>query len=139
MGADDVRMSMTETSGTQPAILAEHLVRRFDGLNAVDGLDLEIKRGEINGFLGPNGTGKSTTVRVLCTLLAPTDGRAMVAGYDVATQPDKVRLHAAGQRSLVTGGWQWARLAEALLAIAGVGLVSMSLGLAALRGRTKRG
>src|SRR5437016_12993840 len=78
---------------TNRAIEAHELVRRFDGQAAVDGLDLEIRRGEIYGFLGPNGAGKSTTVRMLCTLLAPTEGRALVAGYDVGTQPDKVRLH----------------------------------------------
>ena len=72
--------------------MAEKLVRRFGDETAVDGLDLEIRRGEIYGFLGPNGAGKSTTVRMLCTLLAPTAGRAVVAGYDVATQPEKVRL-----------------------------------------------
>jgi ABC-2 type transport system ATP-binding protein len=75
-----------------PAIAARGLVRSFDGVPAVDGLDLEIRRGEIYGFLGPNGAGKSTTVRVLCTLLAPTSGEAIVAGYDVATQPGQVRL-----------------------------------------------
>src|SRR2546430_4713252 len=75
-----------------PAITTERLVRAFDERNAVDGLDLEIHEGEIYGFLGPNGAGKSTTVRVLCTLLSPTAGRAVVAGYDVATQPGKVRL-----------------------------------------------
>ncbi len=64
----------------------------FDGLTAVDEIDLEIRRGEIYGFLGPNGAGKSTTVRMLCTLLSPTGGRAVVAGCDVAPQPDKVRL-----------------------------------------------
>jgi ABC-2 type transport system ATP-binding protein len=74
------------------AIVAERLVREFDGRRAVDEVDLHIRRGEIYGFLGPNGAGKSTTVRVLCTLLSPTAGRAVVAGYDVATQPDKVRL-----------------------------------------------
>ena len=75
------------------AIVAERLVRDFDGRPAVDEVDLRIRRGEIYGFLGPNGAGKSTTVRVLCTLLSPTAGRAVVAGYDVATQHDKVRLH----------------------------------------------
>jgi len=75
-----------------PAIVTEALVRSFDGLAAVDGLDLDIGRGEIYGFLGPNGAGKSTTVRVLCTLITPTGGRAAVAGYDVETQPEKVRL-----------------------------------------------
>ena len=77
---------------TQPAITTDALVRSFGGTNAVDGLDLEIRRGEIYGFLGPNGAGKTTTVRVLCTLLAPTSGRAVVAGHDVAAEPGKVRL-----------------------------------------------
>ena len=75
-----------------PAITADGLVRRFDRVSAVDGLDLDIRRGEIYGFLGPNGAGKSTTVRMLCTLLAPTAGRATVAGHDVATEPGQVRL-----------------------------------------------
>ena len=80
-------------SGIRPvAIRADRLVRRFGELTAVDGVDLEIPRGEIYGFLGPNGAGKSTTVRVLCTLLSPSGGQAVVAGYDVATQPDRVRL-----------------------------------------------
>src|SRR5665213_813140 len=87
-----VGMNRTHASNVSTAILAEGLVRQFDGLTAVDEVDLTIATGEIYGFLGPNGAGKSTTVRMLCTLLAPTGGRAMVAGYDVASQPDKVRL-----------------------------------------------
>ena len=80
-------------SGIRPmAIRADRLERRFGELSAVDGVNLEIPRGEIYGFLGPNGAGKSTTVRVLCTLLSPSGGQAVVAGYDVATQPDRVRL-----------------------------------------------
>src|SRR5437588_8645469 len=75
-----------------PAITTEGLVRSFDGVPAVGGLDLDIRQGEIYGFLGPNGAGKTTTVRVLCTLLAPTAGRATVAGHDVATEPGQVRL-----------------------------------------------
>jgi ABC-2 type transport system ATP-binding protein len=78
--------------GGKPAITAEGLVRSFDGVAAVDGLELDIRQGEIYGFLGPNGAGKSTTVRMLCTLLAPTAGRATVAGHDVATEPGQVRL-----------------------------------------------
>src|SRR5579862_6813683 len=74
------------------AVEADGLVREFDGVAAVDHLDLDIRRGEIYGFLGPNGAGKSTTVRVLCTLLSPSRGRATVAGFDVATQPELVRL-----------------------------------------------
>jgi ABC-2 type transport system ATP-binding protein len=74
------------------AICCDALVRRFDGTTAVDGVDLEIADGEIYGFLGPNGAGKSTTVRMLCTLLAPTGGRATVAGFDVVESPGEVRL-----------------------------------------------
>ncbi len=74
------------------AVYAEALVRQFGGVRAVDGVDLRIPAGEIYGFLGPNGAGKSTTVRMLCTLLAPTGGRALVAGYDVAAEPGRVRL-----------------------------------------------
>jgi ABC-2 type transport system ATP-binding protein len=74
------------------AIRAEGLQRAFNGNTAVEHLDLEIEEGEIYGFLGPNGAGKSTTVRMLCTLLAPTGGRAVVAGFDVASDPGSVRL-----------------------------------------------
>ena len=74
------------------AVYTEGLVRHFNGVRAVDGVELAIRAGEIYGFLGPNGAGKSTTVRMLCTLLAPTGGQAIVAGYDVATQPGQVRL-----------------------------------------------
>jgi ABC-2 type transport system ATP-binding protein len=74
------------------AITTERLVRSFDDLTAVDHLDLAIDEGEIYAFLGPNGAGKSTTVRILCTLLAPTGGRATVAGHDVVSSPDDVRL-----------------------------------------------
>jgi ABC-2 type transport system ATP-binding protein len=75
-----------------PAIVAEQLRRAFGDTVAVDGVDLAVERGEIYGFLGPNGAGKSTTVRMLCTLLAPTGGRAVVGGHDVATDPGAVRL-----------------------------------------------
>jgi ABC-2 type transport system ATP-binding protein len=74
------------------AIVTKTLVRSFGDKMAVDGVDLDIRQGEIYGFLGPNGAGKSTTVRVLCTLLTPTSGQAFVAGYDVARQPEQVRL-----------------------------------------------
>lgn len=72
-------------------VVASGLVRRFGDLTAVAGIDLEVGEGEIFGFLGPNGAGKSTTVRMLVTLLAPSDGHATVAGFDVATQPNEVR------------------------------------------------
>jgi ABC-2 type transport system ATP-binding protein len=75
------------------AIVTEGLVRRFEDQVAVDHVDLRIGTGEIYGFLGPNGAGKSTTVLMLCTLLAPSEGRAVVAGYDVASEAGQVRLH----------------------------------------------
>ena len=74
------------------AIRADGLVRSFAGVTAVNRVDLDIPRGEIYGFLGPNGAGKTTTVRVLCTLLSPSGGRATVAGHDVATEAQQVRL-----------------------------------------------
>ena len=72
-------------------IVAERLVRRFGEVTAVDGIDLEVRAGEIFGFLGPNGAGKSTAVRMLTTLLRPTSGTARVAGHDVVRQADAVR------------------------------------------------
>ncbi len=69
--------------------------RHYDGsdgtVEAVRGVDLEVTTGEIFGFLGPNGAGKSTTVRMLTTLLTITSGRAQVAGFDIAREPDAVR------------------------------------------------
>jgi ABC-2 type transport system ATP-binding protein len=73
------------------AIRAEKLVREFKEIHAVDGIDLEVAKGEIYGFLGPNGAGKSTTVHMLTTLLPPTSGRAVVGGFDVVEDGPKVR------------------------------------------------
>ncbi len=77
---------------TAPAIIATQLARRFGEVDAVKGVDLEVATGSIYGFLGPNGAGKSTVVKMLCTLLTPTGGSAKVAGFDVSTQPNDVRL-----------------------------------------------
>jgi ABC-2 type transport system ATP-binding protein len=74
------------------AIFAEALVRHFPpDIRAVDGIDLDIKDGQIFAFLGANGSGKTTTVRMLTTLLPPTSGRAAVQGIDVTKEPQKVR------------------------------------------------
>lgn len=74
------------------AIEARQLARTFAAKRAVDGVDLTVASGEIYGFLGPNGAGKSTMVRMLTTLLSPTDGSASVAGFDVVSDAEKVRL-----------------------------------------------
>ncbi|MFZ2441575.1 MAG: ATP-binding cassette domain-containing protein, partial [Ilumatobacteraceae bacterium] len=74
------------------AIDVHALARAFGDKRAVDGVDLSVAAGEIYGFLGPNGAGKSTMVRMLTTLLAPTGGSARVAGFDVTTDAEKVRL-----------------------------------------------
>jgi len=81
---------VTNSPSNSP-ILAENLTRHFGEVRAVDGIDMQVNAGEIFGFLGPNGAGKSTAVRMLTTLLRPTSGRAVVAGFDVATHPDEVR------------------------------------------------
>jgi len=74
-----------------PAVHIDNLTKRFGDFVAVDNVSVDVKRGEIFGFLGPNGAGKSTTIRVLCGLIAPTSGKATVAGFDVATQPEDIR------------------------------------------------
>ena len=74
------------------AIRAHGLSRRFGGVLAVDGLDLEVPSGSIFGFLGPNGAGKTTTIKMLTGLLRPTSGTARVAGYDVDREAAKVKL-----------------------------------------------
>ncbi len=73
------------------AIEAHGLVRKFGDLVAVDGVSFVVEQGEIFGFLGPNGAGKTTTINMLCTLLRPTAGTAIVNGYDITRQPDDVR------------------------------------------------
>ena len=80
-----------QSSSSNHAIETQGLVRQFGSVRAVDGVDLAVRQGEIYGFLGPNGAGKTTVIRMLVTLLAPTGGRAMVAGLDVMTQADQVR------------------------------------------------
>ncbi len=93
-----------------PAIVAEALVKHFTAdIRAVDGIDLAIPEGQIFGFLGANGSGKTTTVRMLTTLLRPTSGRAQVQGLDVERQATAVRrsigvaLQEAGLDDIQTG------------------------------------
>jgi ABC-2 type transport system ATP-binding protein len=76
-----------------PAVRIDDLTKRFGDFVAVDHVSIEVRPGEIFGFLGPNGAGKSTTIRILCGLMAPTSGKATVAGFDVATQPEDIKRH----------------------------------------------
>ena len=73
------------------AIEVRHLTRRFGEFVAVDDLSFDVRRGEIFGFLGSNGAGKSTTIRMLCGLLQPTSGTARVGGVDVGRDPEGVK------------------------------------------------
>lgn len=77
----------------EKAVWAEGLTRRFGDFTAVDHISLEVRRGEIFGFLGANGAGKTTAIRMLTGLLMPSDGRAEVAGFDVFTQAEQIKRH----------------------------------------------
>ena len=74
------------------AIEVENLDRNFGSFKAVRGVSFHVEEGEIFGYLGANGAGKSTTIRILCGLLPPSAGKAIVAGHDVGTDADGVRL-----------------------------------------------
>lgn len=83
-----------------PAIDVQHLTRRFGTFTAVNDVSFDVREGEVFGFLGSNGAGKSTTIRMLCGLLKPTSGTAIVGGVNVATDPEavKVRIGYMSQR-----------------------------------------
>ncbi len=74
-----------------PTIETSQLTRTFDGLVAVDHLNLKIHQGEIFGLLGPDGAGKTTTIRMLCAIMDPTEGRASVAGFDTRREPEQIK------------------------------------------------
>ena len=78
---------------TTDAVVVTGLRKTFGDFVAVDSIDLTVKRGQIFGFLGPNGSGKTTTIRLLCGTIAPTSGSATVMGFDIATQPEKARAN----------------------------------------------
>ena len=79
-------------SDKAPAVTAKNLTRRFGrDFLAVDRISFEVPSGQVYGFLGPNGAGKSTTIRMLCGILAPTSGKGTVGGFDILTQPDKIK------------------------------------------------
>lgn len=74
-----------------PAIVVDGLTKKFNGNIAVDNISFSVEKAGIYGFLGPNGAGKTTTINILCTLLRPTSGKAVVNGYDCESRPDNVR------------------------------------------------
>ena len=73
------------------AIHAKELTKKFGNFIAVDHISLDIKRGEIFGFLGANGAGKTTAIRMFCGLSQPTSGEGTVAGYDISSQPEQIK------------------------------------------------
>src|ERR1041384_4305046 len=81
---------MTPAS-SETMIECDNLTKRFGHFTAVDHISFSVAKGSIFGFLGPNGSGKSTVIRMLCGLLEPTDGRATLAGFDVATQTEQIK------------------------------------------------
>jgi ABC-2 type transport system ATP-binding protein len=75
----------------EPAIIIEHLGKKYQDVTALDDLSLQVDKGELFGLLGPNGAGKTTTINILCGLLKPTGGEASICGYDVQKDTAKVK------------------------------------------------
>lgn len=75
------------------SVIVKDLERRFGSFIAVNRVSFDVGEGEIFGFLGPNGAGKSTTIRMLCGILAPTGGTGTVVGFDIRTEPEKIKAH----------------------------------------------
>src|SRR5882757_2700684 len=73
------------------SIQTEKLTKRFGDFTAVNEITLDVKKGEIFGFLGANGAGKTTAMRMLCGLSTPTEGKAVIAGYDVYSETEKIK------------------------------------------------
>jgi ABC-2 type transport system ATP-binding protein len=84
---------MTDMISPDIAIDVEGLTKSFNGRKVVRDLSMRVKRGEIYGFLGPNGSGKTTTIRMLCGLLTPDEGRGTCLGYDIRTEADEIKRH----------------------------------------------
>lgn len=84
---------MIEGDKAKDVIEVEHLTKRFGDFTAVDDISFEVHRGEIFGFLGANGAGKTTAMRMLTGLSLPTSGRGTVAGFDITTEPEQIKRH----------------------------------------------
>lgn len=76
---------------SEKVITTKNLTKKFGNFTAVDNISFEVKKGEIFGFLGANGAGKTTAMRILCGLSKPTSGEGTVAGFDVLTQPEMIK------------------------------------------------
>ena len=119
------------SGGNGPAVRTTGLRKVFGHLVAVEGLELEVPRGQVFGLLGPNGSGKTTTIRMLCGLLEPTSGGAEVADIDVVRHPDEVRRR-IGYMSQKFGLYEDLTVAENLR------FYSELYGLAGPEGRRRR-
>jgi ABC-2 type transport system ATP-binding protein len=86
-------MTMETIQAPDIAIDVQGLTKSFDGRQVVRDLSMRVKRGEIYGFLGPNGSGKTTTIRMLCGLLTPDEGHGTCLGYDIRTEADEIKRH----------------------------------------------
>lgn len=84
-------MNKQKIDASSPAILVENLCKKFGDFTAVDHISFEVRKGEIFGFLGANGAGKTTAMRMLCGLSIPSSGSAYVAGYHISTQTELVK------------------------------------------------
>ncbi len=95
MGAEQqsplLKRSYPDLELARPSVSLDNLTKRFGEFTAVDRVSLIVPRGQIFGFLGPNGAGKSTTIRMLWVILPPTSGAGQVAGFDIATEPERIK------------------------------------------------
>jgi ABC-2 type transport system ATP-binding protein len=85
------RQQISASAHGKRVIETHDLTKHFKKITAVDGLDLSIRRGEIFGLLGPDGAGKTTTIRMLCAIMDPTAGSARVAGFDTVKEPEQIK------------------------------------------------
>ena len=85
------KMNNESMNNEQCVIETHNLAKRFKNIAAVDGLNLSVRRGEIFGLLGPDGAGKTTTIRMLCAIMDPSEGRASVAGFDTVKEPEEIK------------------------------------------------